>query len=149
MSKPLVYLSVLVLCCFFTSRIARQTLTTTSKPTTASKPPQPKIERASWNDAASTFGISKDDFDSMGLSKLTKDQYAYLLGWAYQRDSNAREAGKKEGMEAASNSRVTYSCGPPMTESSVAKISLVVSGNEKTPPEVLSGILQRRSEERR
>ena len=139
MSKPLVCLSVLILCC---CSVSPRSIGQTSA--THPKSPQPKIERVSWSDALqSSFGISKDDFSSMGLSKLTTEQYGYLLKWAYLRESDARETGKKQGIESSANTRATYSCGDPWADSSVSKLSLVVMGNDKTPPAVLSGILQR------
>jgi len=102
---------------------------------------QPKVQKAEWTEQVHAYyGISQDDFAAMGLPKLTIDEYAKLSTWAYLRESEAKEAGKKEGMAT----QVTFSCGPKQTtDVSVLKVRVLIEDNDATAAELMSGVRQR------
>jgi hypothetical protein len=101
---------------------------------------QPRVQRAEWNEQVKLFtGISQDEFAAMGLRKLTVDEYEKLFTWAFNRESEAKEAGKKEAMA----SQVTFSCGPKQTtDESVKKVHVLIE-DTSAAAELMSGVRQK------
>jgi len=100
---------------------------------------------ASWNaQVEQSFGISQDDFASMGFSKLTQDEYVKLLLWISAHNTKAEQKGMEEGQSAAMNMQTTYSCGPKtVDETSVSKVKLIIEDEKDTPSALMSGMRQR------
>jgi hypothetical protein len=109
------------------------------------KKPLPKIEMASWSQQQEqAFGISQDDFTSMGLSKLTNEEYVTLLLWISGHNIKAEQKGMEEGRAGAINMQTTYSCGPKtVDETSVSKVKLFIEDEKDTPSALMSGMRQR------
>jgi hypothetical protein len=106
---------------------------------------QPKVENATWTEQLETYyGISRSDFASMGLTKLTQDEYIKLFTWVYQRASQAKEEGKAEGVAEITRTQTTYSCGPKIADSGGAStVKLIIDASEENAPEIMSGVRQR------
>jgi hypothetical protein len=135
---------------FFVLSSASTGRTQTSSASTSTKPKTvtPRVERATWDERIETsMGISRDDFISMGLSKLSTEEYAKLLGWAVRREYQATETGKtagKEEQKAISGVLPTYSCGPTFKEEvELLKIHLLITANDQNAPEMMSALRSR------
>jgi hypothetical protein len=117
----------------------------TKPPPPRIRKPLPKVEMASWNEQAEqSFGISQDDFASIGFSKLTQEEYVKLLLWIYGHNAKAEQKGMDEGKAAVTSTQTTYSCGPKTTdEASVSKVKLIIEDERNTPSALMSGIRQR------
>ena len=118
---------------------------TPQEPRPKPTPPKPKVELAVWNDnAEKSFGITEKDFKSMGLGKLTADEYTQFLGWVIARESESEIKGMDEGRKAFESTSSTYSCGPDKTNGqSLSKVNLFIVNEENTPSEIMSGLRQR------
>jgi hypothetical protein len=102
---------------------------------------QPQVKKAQWTEQTQKYyGISQDDFASMGLPKLTVEEYVRLLTWASNRESEAAKTAKQAGKEEAMASQVTFSCGPKQTtDESVKKVHILIEDNNATAAELMSG----------
>jgi len=113
---------------------------TQAKPTNASANAPAKPAMATWTEfQESTFGISKDQFSLMGLSKLTATEYLTLLGWAAERERKAEEDAKA----TAISQTLTYSCGRTVTKpEEYDKVNIYLDIQDRTPSEIASRIRQ-------
>jgi hypothetical protein len=114
---------------------------TNQKPAAAPKIAAVKVQRAVWSEPLeSVYGISREDFNAIGMSKLTVDETANLLVWVNGREVLAETKGKQEGRATAS----TYSCGRSF-EDEVAhpSVYLFLEFSEHTPAEIQSGLRQK------
>lgn len=105
------------------------------------KKPLPAVRMASWNEKAEkSFGVSHEDFKSMGFSKLTQDEYGLLLFWISAQKTHAEQKGMEEAQAAA----LTYSCGLNVAEEAAAsKVNVIIEDDKNTPAALVSGIRQR------
>ncbi len=106
----------------------------------APKTTPPKPEMATWSEPAEKgFGISKADFSSMGLSKLTSDEFVALLYWASEQERKAKE----EASATTLSQTLTFSCGRTIAQAAeYDKVNIYLNISEKTPPELSSRIRQ-------
>jgi hypothetical protein len=129
---------------FYSNPISSQTATT-QKPRPKAIPSKSRVELADWNELAEkSFGITEQGFKSMGLEKLTADEYMQVLAWETARETAAESKGMNEGRSAAEATTITYSCGrEKMDEQSLSKVNLFVVDNESTPAEIMSRLRER------
>lgn len=99
--------------------------------------PQPKVAMAAWYESEEIlFGISRTQFAAMGLSKLTEQEYVWLMAWVNSQKSKAKE-------EALAK-QPSYSCGRPIQEpATYDKVNLLIEVGDQTPADITSGIRQR------
>lgn len=99
-------------------------------------PAPPKPEMATWSEASEIgLGITKDQFSSMGLSKLTNDEYSAVVGWAINREQNAAASARTQTL--------TYSCGRDVKQADeYDKVSVYLDIANDTPSELASRIRQ-------
>jgi hypothetical protein len=138
-SQP--FIRSLVLVCSMICLAASGQTPTNQKPAAAPKTAVVKVQRAVWSEPLeSVYGISRDDFNAIGMSKLTTDEAANLLVWVNGREVLAKSKGKQEGTAMMS----TYSCGRSI-EDEVAHPSanLFLEFSEHTPAEIQSGLRQK------
>ncbi len=97
------------------------------------------IKMARWSAAVEeNIGMSKSQFESMGLRKLTAEEFAQLFLWAYESRSKA--------IVGARATELTYTCGRsdrPADPAAYQKVKVYLDMGEKTPSELASGIRQR------
>ena|ERR1039458_8056700 len=92
------------------------------------------VAHAEWTELAQSFaGITRKQFDDVGLGKLTKDDFSALELAIYEI--------RQEGVEASRKLQTTYVCGP--IPANYDKVRLYINVSEKTPAEVSSGVRQR------
>jgi hypothetical protein len=93
-----------------------------------------KVQRAVWIEAMeSEYGISRDDFNSIGMSKLTKEEAAYLMTWSQ---------GKRTRQEEPTNP--TYSCGRSLNDLVAhPSVSIFVAMRDPVPSEIQSALRQK------
>jgi hypothetical protein len=114
---------------------------TNQKPAAAPKTAAVKVQRAVWSEPLeSVYGISRENFNAIGMSKLTTDETANLLVWVNGREVLAETKGKQEGTATVS----TYSCGRSF-EDEVAHPSanILLRMPDATPAEIQSGLRQK------
>lgn len=143
---PRILFCPLLICAFIAVSLScfAQTPTPPAPPARVKKPAPPKIETVTWNEQiGESFGASREEFASMGLSKLTQEEYVKLFLWAYERNAKAKEKGMEEGKTFITNTQNTFTCGPTVDETSVAKVSLIIEDEKDTPSALMSGIRQR------
>jgi hypothetical protein len=106
---------------------------------------KPKVELAVWDDTAEkSFGITEEAFKSMGLRKLTSEEYKAVLTWEAVREMNAESKGIDKGKAAAQATLTTYSCGPDQGDAqSLSKVNLLIGGSADTPSEIMSLLRER------
>lgn len=106
---------------------------------------QPQVKKAQWTEQTLTYlGISKNDFVSMGLEKLTMDEYGKLLAWATNREREAANTASEAAKKDAMASQVTFFCGPKQTtDESLKKVHVFIEDNNATVAELMSGVRQR------
>jgi hypothetical protein len=107
---------------------------------TASKPTPPKPVMATWSESAETLlGISKNQFTSMGLSKLTNDEYLEIISWAVDRDTKLTA----DAAATARSQSLTFSCGRDVKQADeYDKVNLYLDIAKDTPSELASQIRQ-------
>lgn len=138
-------LAKLALACFILvlpSSIVAQTAAPVVAPVkpTAAKPTLPKTVLATWSESAETLlGISKNQFASMGLSKVTNDEYLEIISWAVDRET-------KLSAESAATARaqsLTFSCGRDVKQADeYDKVNLYLDIAKDAPSEFASQIRQ-------
>jgi len=110
----------------------------TKQPQHQSKQPQaqPNVTMATWDATTGTLiGITKEQFDSMGLGKMTDVEYLAFMFWA----STKQEIVRKEALA----SQPTYSCGRPSMEArDYEKVKIYLMIQDATPAELASRIRQ-------
>jgi hypothetical protein len=106
----------------------------------APKPTPPKPMMATWSEVSeSVLGISKDKFSSMGLSKLTSDEYLAIVSWAIDRETKLEEDAKA----TARAQTLTYTCGRTVTQADYYdKVTIYLDISDATPSELASRIRQ-------
>jgi hypothetical protein len=109
---------------------------TASPPRKASKP-GPKM--AAWDELlGDTVGLQKQDFGTMGLSKLTQTEYSTLLQWVATSQNLAAEKAKFTQL-------TSFRCGRPFGKevADYQKVRIYLDFAKTTPSELSSGIRQR------
>lgn len=104
-------------------------------PQAATKHPSARAaEKAAWSQTdGDSFGLSKEDFDSMGLAKLTQAEYRHLRAWEAIREWDAGNNARK-GMP-------TYSCaGFSLDPARLDKVRVLLIAGAESRAEIVSGI---------
>jgi hypothetical protein len=138
-SQPFIRRLILVSCIMCLA--ASGQTPTNQKPAAVAKTPVAKVQKAVWSEPLeSVYGISHENFNAIGMSKLTTDEAANLLVWVNGREALAETKGKQEGTATVS----TYSCGRSF-EDEVAhpSVNLFLEFSEHTPAEIQSGLRQK------
>jgi hypothetical protein len=106
----------------------------TKRPQTS--PTEAKVEMATWNpDVGKSIGFTKEEFDSMGLGKMTSAEYFSFLLWASARQQNAAQN--------AIASQPKFSCGRSSTDAiDYDRVNIFISIADSTPAELASRIRQ-------
>jgi hypothetical protein len=145
MTRPLsmIYLMTMSLIVVSLSSALAQT-TSNPSPVQTKKPqpqikqpqPEPKVSMAKWDaTTGGLMGVSKEEFDSMGLGKLTDVEYLAFMSW----DSRKRQTVTQETLA----SQLTYSCGRSNLEAlDYEKVNIYLMMDESTPAELASRIRQ-------
>lgn len=143
--KYLVRIILLTCFLFCHNSVTAQTATQTPHPKSTST--KPKVELAVWNEnAEKSFGITEGNFKSMGLRKLTLEEYVAVLNWGWTRETQAESRGRDEGRQAVEATSSTYSCGPDKNKTddqSLSKVNLFIVPNTDTPSEIMSRVRER------
>ena len=131
--QPLIR-SLVLMCCVMC-------LASGQTPPTKNPAAVPKVQKAVWSEPMeSVAGISRDDFKSMGMSKLTQDEAGYLMVWSYKREQQAETKGKQEATTTVSS----YTCGRSFDdEVAHPSVHLFLEFSEHTPAEIQSGLRQK------
>jgi len=98
---------------------------------------EPKVPMAAWSDSAaeSLIGMTKADFESLGLGKLTASEYAAFVPWVFIKEAKATKA--------AQASQLTYSCGRLSIDTQdYEKVNIYMVVEDSTPAELASRIRQ-------
>ena len=118
------------------SPIPAQTRSTAPHVQTKQPPRQPNVTMATWNaTTGGIMGITKEEFDSMGLGKLTDSEYLAFISWVGRRQQIVIK-------EAVSN-QLTYSCGRiSLDVHDFEKVKIYLMIQDSTPAELASRIRQ-------
>ena len=90
--------------------------------------------------------MSYEQFQFMGLSKLTQDEYYKFLSWASERSNQVRVEGMAAGRKAQESIDAifpTYSCGPSLDETTASKVRVFIQDPGDNPAELMSEFRQK------
>jgi hypothetical protein len=125
---------------FVTVSGAGQAPSSPARVRTKQPPPQPQAQpqgtMATWDASTeSLMGISKTDFEAMGLGKLTVAEYSAFGSWFFTKEAATAK-------EALAN-QLTHSCGRSIKEPrDLDKVNIYLKINDPTPDELASRIRQ-------